>query len=235
MKKILFISATHGNEGFSADVLKEVEQEYDPEQYGYDWIIGNPEAYKRGVRFTDTDLNRSAPGDMASTSYEERRAAEIVEMSANYDAVIDIHGSMADCGLVNLIPNPTPLNLRLAKSIPLARNVIWYSERSAICGPLTQHTLCPAIEIECGPQDSKVVSEHLRLVLGQILVAKFENSTPDYPEQEYYTVYGKQLGQVNPAVQDFQATTLGEETFYPFLANRYKDVLCYKMRKNAPE
>jgi hypothetical protein len=42
MSEILFISATHGNEGFSVDVMEEMQRTYDPAKYGYDWIIGNP-------------------------------------------------------------------------------------------------------------------------------------------------------------------------------------------------
>lgn len=234
MRNLLFISSTHGDEGFSVDVLKDLEQTYDPQLYGYDWVIGNPRALDKNVRFTEKDLNRSAPGDLASPVYEERRAAEIVKLSRNYDAVIDIHSTVADCGLVKLIPYPTAENMALARSIPLARNVIWYAEESAIQGPLTQHTLCPAVEIECGPKMGEQITKDLKECIGRLLVANISGELT-IPEQEYYSVYGPQPGATDNTIKDFQEITTGDETFYPFLANQYAGTLCYKMTKVLPE
>lgn len=39
---LLFIAASHGDEGFSIPVLEKLEKNVPKEKYGYDWIIGNP-------------------------------------------------------------------------------------------------------------------------------------------------------------------------------------------------
>ena len=235
MSKLLFIGATHGNEGFGVEALTEIEATYDRATYNYDWIIGNPRALEADVRFTETDLNRSAPGNSNSPNYEERRAAEIVELSKDYDAVIDVHGTVADCGLVTIIPNPTADNLALAKTIPLARNVVWYAKESKVSGPITQHTFCPALEIECGPQKDPAIKEQLKTVIGKILLANIGRDFEPDVNQEYYEVYGSEQGAWNADYQDFQPVILGSETFYPFLSSQYEGITCYKMRKVTPQ
>ena len=76
------------------------------------------------------DLNRIAPGNIKSKDYEERRVAEIVEMSKNYNFVIDLHGSISNCGVVSIIPYPRLDNLFLARLLKIKRNIMWYSKKS---------------------------------------------------------------------------------------------------------
>ena len=52
MRKILFITGTHGNEAFAVRVLERIENTYSRDEYGYDWIIGNrvrPDAQGQGI------------------------------------------------------------------------------------------------------------------------------------------------------------------------------------------
>ncbi len=69
MRNILFITSTHGHEQAGTGVLQQLEKEFPKTEYGYDWIIGNEQAYKLNQRFTEQDLNRSAPGDSKSDIY----------------------------------------------------------------------------------------------------------------------------------------------------------------------
>jgi predicted deacylase len=233
MPKILFIAALHGNEAFSVKVLEKLEEKYPRDKYNYDWIIGNPEAVKQGVRYTERDLNRSAPGDSQSDYYEERRAAELIKLTSNYDFVIDIHGAMTDCGLVKIIPYPTPENIQLARAIPIKKNVIWYAEESNAAGPISQHSMCPAIEIECGPKNDPKVALELGIVLEKILDANAKGSLDPFAgQQEFYNVYGLQKGERNPNIRDFKLVNQGKEAFYPFLSsNQYNQIACYKMER----
>ncbi|MFC7174052.1 succinylglutamate desuccinylase/aspartoacylase family protein [Haloplanus litoreus] len=41
-------------------------------------IVANEPALERGIRYVDTDLNRSLPGDPESDQYEERLAHELM-------------------------------------------------------------------------------------------------------------------------------------------------------------
>lgn len=161
-ERYLIISATHGNEGFSVPVMQEILDKLPPDEFGYDWIIGNPKAYRKGVRFLERDMNRCAPGNPNSESYEERRVAEIVQLSGKYKFVIDIHGTDSACGITTLVPFPNLENILLASLLRCERNIIWNAPESRTKGPIVQYTGCPGIEIEAGPQDEQYTQVGLR-------------------------------------------------------------------------
>ena len=234
--KILFIVATHGNEDFSIEVLKKLENVCPKNEYGYDWIIGNPRAQEKSVRYIEKDLNRSAPGDITSDIYEEKRAAEIIEISKNYDCIIDVHGTKSDLGIITIIPYPTLQNLLLASLFSIKKNVIWYAKSSLKQGSLVQFVDKPAIEIECGPKNDKKIQEDLYIILEKFLTEIKETISLSVlrtiEKKNFYHVYDKLLGEHNSSLQDFKKTTINKETFYPFLSgNEYKGITCYKMKK----
>lgn len=233
-KNILFIAATHGDEGFSVPVLEKIEKTYPKEEWSYDWIIGNEKAFKLNKRYTDADLNRSAPGDISSNVYETRRAAEIVKLSENYNVVIDIHGSISNCGIVKILPLPSLQNILLALSIPLEKNIIWFAEESFKHGPPVQSMKNPAIELECGPKDDPKIAEELYSLLEKI-ITKFSknhllNLTEQTKQQTFYAVFGKETDMTVKAT-DFIETSNGKESYYPFLADQYPGITCYKTKK----
>lgn len=229
------MTATHGDEPLGPEVMKQIEKELPRDQYGYDWIIANEKAFEKNVRFTEVDLNRNAPGDIKSAVYEEKRAAELVELSKNYDFVIDIHGSVSNCGIIMIITYPTLQNLALASYFDVERQVVWYAKSSLTQGPVTQFVHCPAVEIECGPQKNSTIQNKLKDILMRFITQSEQMSLSKILKQakksEFYVVYGKQIGNHDPTVVDFQEITMGAETFYPFLANQYPNILCYKAKK----
>ncbi len=235
MKKILFIVATHGDEGFSVNLMRQISQQYPRNIFSYDWVIGNPKAYARNVRFLDSDLNRSAPGYSESPSYEVRRAKEIMELCRAYEYVIDVHGSTSNVGITTITTNPTVQNLFFASWLPIDKKVIWYSKKSLQSGPLTQFMKCPAIELECGPKDSPEMWAELSKTIANILEntqnkKRKKTALCLSPEGEFFVVYGKLLRAVN-GLTDFKRATVGKEVFYPFLSYQYSDISCYKTRK----
>ena len=232
MRKILFIAATHGNERDGVKVMRQLEKELPKEKYGYDCIIGNEKAFSANTRFTEQDLNRSAPGDINSSIYEVRRAAELIEYGKNFDVVIDLHGTKTDSGIVTIIPYPTEENIRLAKSAGLSRNVVWYSEKSKITGPLAQHMPVPAIEFECGPKGTKKAFDLTYAAVRRFIEANRNGQEVRGDKNvEFYNVYGKLYGEHDPALRDFVLAEKGGESFYPFLSNEYSGIACYKMEK----
>ncbi len=231
MRKILFITATHGNERDGVEVMQQLEQEFPKEEYSYDWIIGNEKAYARNERYTEQDLNRSAPGSSESPIYEVRRAAEIIELGKNFDIVIDLHGTKTDSGIVTIIPYPSRENIALAKAAGLQRNVVWYSESSKTAGPLVQHMSVPAIEFECGPKGTSEAFTLTYDAVRRFIMANYDGVNVD-ENNEFYTVYGKLLGEHDPLLEDFVLATRQGDSFYPFLSgNEYPGITCYKMHK----
>lgn len=237
MKKILFITATHGNEAFSIPVLKRIESMYSKEEYGYDWIIANERALSNSSRFVDVDMNRSAPGDFSSALYEEVRAAEVIQLARTHDLIIDIHGSLSDCGITTLIPLPTWENIQLARLVGVKRNVIWYSEKSRFSGPLVQFIDKPSIELECGPKGDPHTSTELEATITRLLKRNLEGTLglnqKVIGSAVFFEVYGKVLksGKFN-GFKDFIECRIGSEVFYPYLSsNTYPETACYKMRR----
>lgn len=232
--KILFIAATHGDEGFSLGVLRNIKKRYQKDQFGYDTTVGNPRALKRNIRFVEADLNNSAPGNPNSNVYEERRAAQLIELSNKYKFLIDIHGAVSDSGIVTIISYPTLTNLVLAASLPIKRNVIWYMNRTPGMGSLVRFAKCPGIAIECGPKSSEKIKTELEEVLTKILQTQTSYTISKLLDnvggKDFYNVYAEQPTD-RRNYTDFTLVKDSDEEFYPFLANQYPGIACYKMKK----
>ena len=170
-RNFLIITATHGNEAFGVKTMRQIENKFPPKKHCYDWIIGNPRAFKKKARFTQADLNRSAPGNLESKIYEKKLAAKLINLSQKYKFALDIHGTNSKSGIFTLVTNPVLENLLLAASLPIKNIVIWASKSSLKNGPITQDTKCPAVEIECGPKNSKEIQKNLKfMALVRILI-----------------------------------------------------------------
>jgi len=238
-KEILFITATHGDEPIGVEVVQDVEGK----RKNFDWIIGNPKALERGVRYCGKDLNRSAPGNADSSVYEEARAAEIIELSRKYLYTIDIHGTTKNTGIFILITNPTEQNLKIATLLDIPRIVIWSSITDEQKCPMSEFFSC-GLEIECGEKDDPKIRERLTLILIDFLSSYKENEQEDWKERlkqkQIFQMYGslKKSDCTDPLqLKEFREVDIGNETFTPVFIGSYDyhDVLCYKLRKISPE
>jgi succinylglutamate desuccinylase len=237
VRKTLFIAATHGNEAYSIPVLKDIEQAFPKDEYGYDWVVGNPRAVATGTRYTEIDMNRNAPGEAAGEHYEERRAAELVRIAKGYDVVVDIHGSSSSCGPTTITPLPTYDNLVLASNFGLDANIVWYSQNSVVRGPIAQHMPVPAIELEFGPKHDPQMADALYETLARYLTLnqKEDLGSSALKGAIFYDVYGKFYETDREDVKDFMRYTDGDEEFYPYMTNVYSGIKCYKTAKRNIE
>lgn len=88
---ILLLGSQHGNE-LLGELLYAHIQNQRKELLPYTtFIIGNPKARNAGVRYLESDMNRSY--DPTLTTYEAERAREIEAtiMRQDYDLVLDLH------------------------------------------------------------------------------------------------------------------------------------------------
>ena len=106
-KKILIVSGTHGNEINPVWAVNQFckRDNIIDNNIEYKFIIGNPLALKKGVRYLDTDLNRSFDFKKIfnKTNYEVERANLLVEKfginsSEACDIAIDLHTTTANMG-----------------------------------------------------------------------------------------------------------------------------------------
>ena len=156
------------------------------------------------------------------------------KLSKKYKFVIDVHGTVADEGIVTIIPYPTLSNLVLASMLPVEKNVIWYARSSLEKGPLVQFTNCPGIEIECGPKSSEQTKKDLEEVLSRFLETRancnLDGLIDNLRGKEFYNVY-ERLDRDRSPYRDFVLAKVGDEEFYPFMSNQYPGIACYKMKK----
>lgn len=235
MKKILLIIGTHGNEKIGIEVLRVLrKQGY---QIWFDFLVANPKALNKDVRFIEADLNRVYPGKRNSSIYEENLAYKNINKARQYDYVIDIHE--ASCGIDDFIivpkksiPTRFPLEL-----IDLERIILWPDPK----GPLGQF-LDNAIELEFGMRgrNRKEVIERAVVIIKQF-IRKIQ--LPDLNELEYtrrkdvYFVYGKlKSDEYNKDIgllKDFVEIKINGASFYPLLVGQYlrEKIACYKMKK----
>ena len=89
MRKILVIGGIHGNELLGVRVAELLKAQ---PIINVDTIIANPRAVERGVRFTQSDLNRSF-GTQKVVTYEVERARKLQKLAAGYDIVLDFHNT----------------------------------------------------------------------------------------------------------------------------------------------
>lgn len=120
--KTLVIGGLHGNEPLGTELVERLRSR---PIGNVDAVIGNELAYRADSRFVKQDLNRSFPGDKESEDYEDRRSAELLEMCAGYDVVLDFHNTYCpdnDCAFVG---EPAGAELfRLAGWLALNRVIV---------------------------------------------------------------------------------------------------------------
>lgn len=87
---VTIVGSLHGDEPTGKKAIKRFLNEEHQFTGAAKFIIANEEALEQDVRFIDSDLNRSFPGDSESEDHEERLAAKIME-EINTEKVLDLH------------------------------------------------------------------------------------------------------------------------------------------------
>ena len=108
LKKILIVSGTHGNEINPVWAVNQFNKQSNTidQNIEYRYIIGNPHACERGVRYINSDLNRSfnsVKTNFDNSNYEINRANFLVEKfgingSEPCEIAIDLHTTTANMG-----------------------------------------------------------------------------------------------------------------------------------------
>jgi len=219
MKNLAITTVTHGNEAFSIPIVKKLSA-----RYGFAWFKNNPRALKLEKRFFQQDLNRSGPGNLNSPKYEGRLAYRLIKKYSRYKTVIDIHGSLANCGIFALISDLNYQNIELAKKLDVKNIVLWPSMRSYNAA-LTQF-IPNSLELECGPKDNPKTALQLEKTL-----TAFLNNIPVKRKQNFYIVTGILRGNIKAKMYEFSETKYRKRYFIPLLIDRYPGIKCYMMQK----
>lgn len=89
--EIVILAGIHGNEKAGVLALKEFIKSEEVKKLNKSviFIIGNPLAFEKNCRYTETDLNREF--GVFSNTYEGSRAKEIAEILKNAKVMLDLH------------------------------------------------------------------------------------------------------------------------------------------------
>jgi succinylglutamate desuccinylase len=226
-KDVLIVVCLHGNEPFGLEVQKELEHEFD-------FLIGNPEALKKKVRFLETDLNRSFPGSEEG-SIEEKRAIEIVQIAKKYTLIIDLHSTTSETELFAITTQLTDeiKNLTQQMNIP---KLVHISAEIGKNKSLLDHVPL-GISLEVGPHDRKENAKETVEAIRSLFKATTENK-----DLEIFEVFDTVKGTGTPDITNFKEVKKGERVsnetaapynFYPIMAGEasYKGVLSLAARK----
>ncbi|MFA5318466.1 MAG: succinylglutamate desuccinylase/aspartoacylase family protein [Patescibacteria group bacterium] len=225
-KKILIITATHGDEPMCVDVAQKIKKGWLGKNF--DLLIANPKALKKNKRYIDADLNRIFPGKL-NGNYEEKRAKKIIKISKNYDYVIDLHGSNSKTGIFIIITKLTLANLLLALKFDIKKIIIWPDAKETT-GSIS--TFMPAgIEIESGPKTDPEIQEQLAVIL--IKFIKNENKKITFKEEiekrKIYEVTGV-ISKKKPKPKNLENWKKIND-YYPIFVGSYNKYWCYKLKK----
>lgn len=123
--RILIVGAQHGDERLGPRLHRALKNDTSGRFATVDYICGNPRAFRRNVRFTESDLNRSYNAIRAQT-YEQQRAQKILRHIAagEYDYVLDVHTSRAAVGRFGLATHTDGAIAGMVGASPFERLVI---------------------------------------------------------------------------------------------------------------
>ena len=219
MKKILLLGSQHGNE-LLGDALYSYVKSHRRNLLPYiTYKTGNLRAKKQGVRYIQSDLNRSYNGD--HSTYEERRAARILKYidDNKFDLVLDLHTTTCEQPPCLIIPDVTGILQPFLRASSVTRIVLMKHDivKTSLIG------VCPqAVSIEINKhqlsegQMAELCDDLERYLKGDVHTA----------EKELYEIDGplKKAEISERDALELRNFTLSKFGFYPVLVgeNSYK-------------
>lgn len=141
MKKrsIIFVAGLHGNELATVRALKKARIPF---------ILGNPRAAKKNVRFTARDLNASF--NVKGKSYEIKRAKEILQAIPRDSLVVDFHTTRAKTAPFAIVTDKSMIPFAATTGLT---NVVLMKYNMKRGHALIDH--CDGISVEAGSHDTR--------------------------------------------------------------------------------
>lgn len=224
MKKILLLGSQHGNELLGEILFAHITTKRPELLPHVSYLVGNLKAKKTGVRYIESDLNRSYTGKR--TTYEERRAERIRRYikQGSFSLVLDLHTTTCEqppCFIIAALSDQITPFLR-ASSISKVVHMDHPIVETSLIGVCSQ-----ALSIE-------VNKDALDEVLMEQLcddLARYIDEVPFTEDKMIYQIDGllakTELSEAETsALRNFEKSSQG---FYPVLVgeNSYKKQTSY--------
>lgn len=244
--EVAVVGLVHGDEicGLRAiNRLKEnVEKSKVEIQKPVKLVIANEKAFNRGVKYVDTDLNRSFPGNEKSEDYESRLAVKLEEELKGLK-VLDLHASKSPKTPFSIVSGLNEESLSVAKTTCM-ENLL---EISYVEGGLID-VLDSACVVECGFNGSEESAKvAYRVVINFLAANDVVDQQHDVSDPDIFQVYDRSEGEGFEFVaENFRNVEEGEvyarkegevkkasEEFYPVLMSTdgYEDMVGFKAKK----
>lgn len=220
--RILIIGAQHGDERLGPRIHRFLKADKTGKYADVEYLCGNPRAYRRNVRFTETDLNRSYD-TLPALTYEQKRAQKILEKirEGGYEYVLDIHTSRASVGRFFLATHlGEPIREVIAASS--FDRVAIMPPHVAGCSLIGQVEQAISIEYDRRIASSKRTLAEIVELLDNLLSGRSRTKT-----REIFYVAGKipLTSRLSYEAKNFELT---DEGFYPVIFSRNSSYTEYK-------
>lgn len=248
IQEITVVGGTHGNEYIGITIIDRINRlgTYQDNAIPVSTLLANPRAAASGIRFIDTDLNRSFSdsilADTDSRCYEHLRARDINrQLGPEPDFrrfIIDLHSTTSNMGMTIILKDLSLSNLRVAtfaqSQHPGLRLILSNTDLkfNRTMGSISQYGLT----IEVGPIANALVRQDLLLQTEAVVDSIIEclnlsessllSTLPD--QVELYKVLervqypldtrGRRVATVHEKLQDqdFRQLQPGAPAFYGF-------------------
>jgi predicted deacylase len=247
--QVAVVGSIHGDEPEGAKAIERLLAEDVDYSKPVKYIVANPPALERGVRYIDADMNRIFPGDSESEDVERRLAARVCEETEGCTSLV-LHSTRSHPEPFALVSQYDPEVFELASNLPVEKVV---DESALSDGSFTR---CGSVvSVECGLQGTEEAADAAEGVVRAFLDLTGAAETgyePDEDEPEYF-----EIGEAVPKEPDKEYELLVENfaevredetyarsdgepviadrSFYPILMSEdgYAEVLGYRGSKVA--
>lgn len=153
--RVAVVGGIHGDEPAGERIVEQLVAELSVDDGTAQLIVANEPALAAGERYTETDLNRTFPGDEESETYETALAARLTAVLDGADAILALHTSHS-------APPPFAIYSHLTESIRksvTAMPVEYVVDASELRGTTLDSTLANTVSLETGRQGSEEAVE----------------------------------------------------------------------------
>jgi hypothetical protein len=247
--RIAVVGSIHGDEPEGAKAIERLLAENLDYSKPVKYIVANPPALERGVRYIDADMNRIFPGDAESDDLERRLAARVCEETKGCMSLV-LHSTRSYPEPFALVSKYDTELFELASNLPVDKVV---DESSLSDGSFTR---CDSVvSVECGFQGTNEAADAAERVVRAFLdlTGAIETGYVSDEEEPDYFVIGEAVPKkpgmdyellVDNFVEVCEGETyarsdgeavVAERDFYPILMSEdgYAEALGYRGSKVA--
>lgn len=228
--ELAILGGVHGDEPCGVQAIEALLDAEPDVERPVKLVIANERAVERTVRYTETDLNRSFPGDPDAESYETRLAYELLEELRGC-TTLSMHSTQSYSGPFAIVEETGPLAERICPRLSI--------DAIVEVGPIVENALggyADVVEVECGLQGTQQAAANAEQLVREFLTAtgalsgvsapagavpvfRLNESIPK-PAGESYAVHVENFQRVDegsPYATIDNTKLIAEEPFYPIL------------------